>query len=239
MPRRTYSKPTCEGCLAIDVREWHRKGLLRPGQNFSCSWSRGDRPLGTIYVVPMGDSVVVLLRSPGIGEEARKSIEQRVRIVWTPCRFGGFRPWFQCSGSPSRPACGRRAAKLYLAIGSAFACRRCCNLAYQSQAETPAHRAIRKAQKLRMRLGGRGNLVDRFPNRPPRMHRQTYYRLFAKAMAEEERLLGLEIEDMRRRFPELLPPRAAVRRASRDGKFFTPRALAAENGRRRAASRRR
>ena len=24
---------TCEGCLAIDVREWHRDGLLRPGQN--------------------------------------------------------------------------------------------------------------------------------------------------------------------------------------------------------------
>ena len=237
MPRRTYSKPTCEGCLAIDVREWHRDGLLKPGRNFSCSWSRGGEPLGKIDVVPMGDSVVVLLRSPCIGEEARKPIEQRVRIVWTPCRFGGFRPWFQCSGSTSLPDCGRRAARFYLAIGSAFACRRCCNLAYQSQSETSAHRAIRKAQKLRMRLGGGPNLLDPFPSRPPRIHRQTYYRLFARGMAEEERLLGLEVEDIRRRFPGLLPPPAAARRASRDVKFFTPRAIAAENGRGRAAPR--
>src|SRR5215470_4820627 len=239
MPRRTYSKPTCEGCLAIDVREWHRDGLLKPGRNFSCSWSRGGEPLGKIDVVPMGDSVVLLFRSPGVGEEARKPAEQRVRIVWTPCRFGGFRPWFQCSGSTSRPDCGRRAAKLYLAIGSAFACRRCCNLAYQSQSETPAHRAIRKAQKLRMRLGGGPSLLDPLPGKPPRMHRWTHFRLVAKAIKAQECALGLEIEDIHRRFPRLLPPRAAARRASRDDKFFTPRALAAENGRSREAPGRR
>jgi hypothetical protein len=129
---------------------------------------------------------------------------------------------------------GKRTVKLYLSDRARFACRNCCDLAYACQSESPLGRSIRRARNIRMRLGGGPNLLDPFPNRPPRMRRQTYYRLFAKAMAAEERLLGLEIEDMRRRFPGLLPPRAAARRASRDGNFFTPRALAAKNGRRRA-----
>src|SRR5215471_11859382 len=67
------------------------------------------------------------------------------------------------------------------------------------------------------------------PAWPPRMHRWTHFRLVAKAIKAQECALGLEIEDIHRRFPRLLPPRAAARRASRDDKFFTPRALAAEN----------
>jgi hypothetical protein len=30
---------TCESCRSIDVREWARRGYLRPGQRFSWSWS--------------------------------------------------------------------------------------------------------------------------------------------------------------------------------------------------------
>jgi len=210
---------------------------LRSGQNFSYSWFRGDQRLGTIDVVPSGDAVVLLSRSPGIGEKARKPIEQRVTIVWTRCHFGGFRPWFRCTGGVDGRGCGRRAAKLYLGHGSIFACRLCHDLAYASQSEIPERRAITKAQKLRMRLGGGPSLLDPLPDKPPRMHRWTYFRLVAKAIRAQERLLGLEIEDMRRRFPGLLPPPAAARRASRDVKFFTPRAIAADNGRSRAAPR--
>jgi hypothetical protein len=35
------------------------------------------------------------------------------------------------------------------------------------------------------------------------MHRRTYYRLAGKAIAAQERLLGLEIDAIRRRFPGL------------------------------------
>jgi len=237
MARRPYSKRTCESCFEIDVREWHRKGLLRCGQNCSFTWSRGGKPLAKIDVVPRGDALVLALRPFGGGQEAGEPPEQRVPIVWTPCRFGGLRPWFQCSGSPSRPACGRRAAKLYLAIGSVFACRRCHHLAYESQSERPAHRALRKARKLRMRLGGGPSLLDPLPGKPPRMHRWTYFRLVAKAIKAQECALGLEVEDIGHRFPGLLPPRAAARRASRNVKFFTPRALAAWNARARGLPR--
>jgi hypothetical protein len=40
-------RPTCESCLAIDVRNLHREGLLRPGRAFSWSLRAGDEPLGS------------------------------------------------------------------------------------------------------------------------------------------------------------------------------------------------
>ena len=91
---------------------------------------------------------------------------------------------------------------LYLR-GQVFACRQCCGLAYASQSENPRYRAIGRAQKLRMRLGGSANLLERFPKRPRGMQRLTYYRLSAKAMAAHERLIALELDYMRRHYPGL------------------------------------
>ena len=76
-----------------------------------------------------------------------------------------------------------------------------------SQREIPRHRAISRAQKLRMRLGGSANLLEPFPERPRGMHRITYYRLSAKAMAAQERSIALEIDHLHRLsrpFPTLL-----------------------------------
>ena len=42
--------PTCESCQSIDVREWARRGYLRPNQQFSWSWSDGGGPCGSITV---------------------------------------------------------------------------------------------------------------------------------------------------------------------------------------------
>jgi hypothetical protein len=118
----------------------------------------------------------------------------RVPIVWSRCHFGGFRPWFRCTkDAGGGHGCGRRVARLYLR-GHAFACRHCCGLAYLSQSENPRHRAITKAQKLRMRLSGSPSLLDPLPDKPARMHRPTYHRLFGQLIAAEERSLALEID---------------------------------------------
>ncbi len=111
--------------------------------------------------------------------------EQRVPITWTACHLGGKRPWFVCSVYSNGRYCGRRAAVLYGA-GKLFACRRCYDLAYASQQETPMHRGIGQAQKIRMRLGGSANLCDPFPEKPKRMHWLTYLRLRARAEAAED-----------------------------------------------------
>jgi hypothetical protein len=92
-------------------------------------------------------------------------VEQRVAVVWTPCRFGGDRPWFVCSVASNRVYCGRRVIKLYGA-GRLFACRHCYRLGYTSQQESAHQRGLWKSQKIRMRLGGNPSMLDEFPGKP-------------------------------------------------------------------------
>src|SRR4029077_225456 len=127
---------------------------------------------------------------------------QWVPVTWTPCHFGGDRPWFRCSASVGHQPCGRRMAKLYLRNSAEFACRHCCGLAYASQWEIPRHRAISRAQRARKRLGGSANLLEPLPERPRGMHRRPFYKLFNKAAEAQERSIALALEDLRRRYPE-------------------------------------
>jgi hypothetical protein len=91
-------------------------------------------------------------------------------VEWTPSGFGGaggfLRPWFVCSGD----GCGRRAAILYLKHRR-LTCRRCLDLAYPSQRESPLTRARKRAEKARSKLG-----ADSAP-RPKGMHHRTFVRL--------------------------------------------------------------
>jgi hypothetical protein len=198
MGRSAYGRrATCESCLSIDVREWYRLGYLRAGQRFTSSWTRYGEPLGSIDARTEADVVVLTIKG---GSEWR-SVEQRVPLVWTRCYLGGARPWFRCSASVGERPCGRRVAKLYLRATAIFACRHCCGLAYASQREIPRHRAIRRAQKLRMRLGGSANLLEPFPERPRGMHRRTLYKLFNEAADAQEHSMALALEYLRRRYP--------------------------------------
>src|SRR5208282_708643 len=118
MSRCGYSKrPTCESCRFIDVREWHRQGLLRfNGLRFACSWTRGGEALGSIEVRSEADAVILTIKTGWAAVfDGPKSVEQRVPIVWTRCHFGGARVWFQCPGDVGEGlCCGRRVARLYL-----------------------------------------------------------------------------------------------------------------------------
>jgi len=72
--------------------------------------------------------------------------------------------------------CGRRVAVLY-GLREHFACRRCYGLAYASQQESLRERGLLKAQKILLRLGAKPDLLEPFPEKPPRMHWATYQRL--------------------------------------------------------------
>jgi hypothetical protein len=132
-------------------------------------------------VLAKADAVVLVFRSRRWGGGYGQSITQRVPITWTPCSLGGRRPWFCCDGYYRGQYCGRRVALLYSGGGS-FACRHCQRLVYASQNETPSLRNIRRARKIRMRLGGGFSFAEPFPEKPPRMHWRTYLRMRAAAM---------------------------------------------------------
>ncbi len=51
-----------------------------------------------------------------------------------------------------------------------------------------------------MRLGGSANLLEPFPEKPRGMRRRTYHRLLARAVAAQERSIGLETDNIRRLF---------------------------------------
>jgi len=105
-----------------------------------------------------------------------ESIEEPVRIVRVPCPFGGARPYFICPGVVNSIACGRRVAKLH-GPGRYFLCRHCYRLAHASQSEGLWDRTLRRANKIKQRLGGDPGMAAPFPKKPKGMWWRTYERL--------------------------------------------------------------
>ena len=127
-------KNVVEGCRSIDVLRWHKLGYLRSPRWFSWAWTRDGERVASFNVETQRHSVTLKYRTRSYGEDW-SDVEQRVTIEWTPCRFGGERPWFVCSVATNGVYCGRRITKLY-GSGRLFACRHCYWLAYASQQES-------------------------------------------------------------------------------------------------------
>jgi hypothetical protein len=189
-----FNKKTTTGeCHSIDVRYLHREGLLKAGGWFSLRWSRGEHETGSIGGSVEGhlrlrpERVILRYRHrSGPGGEW-EDVQEPVPLTWTACNFGGERPWFICPGA----GCGRRVAVLY-GPGKYFLCRHCYDLRYESQREDKTQRALRRAQKIRKRLGGSDNMMEPFPEKPKGMHLNTYMKLFWEYHeAEMEQLAGI------------------------------------------------
>jgi hypothetical protein len=111
-------------------------------------------------------------------------VAESVRIVRVGCRYGGARPYFICPGVVNGKACGRRVAKLY-GPSRYFLCRHCYRLAHASQSENALDRTLRRANKIRQRLGGDPGMASRFPPKPKGMWWRTYDDLRAQVFDAE------------------------------------------------------
>jgi hypothetical protein len=188
---RFNKKRTTEECRSLDVRKLHQEGLIESGCRFSWSWSRAGRQTASIGGVVLGSSrperMVLMFRYRSAPSTEWEEVHQPVALTWTPCNFGGERPWFICPEA----GCGRRVAVLY-GPGRYFLCRHCYDLRYESQREDKMHRALHRAQDIRRRLGGSANMMQPFPEKPKGMHWQTYERLWWEHHeAEMEQLIGM------------------------------------------------
>jgi hypothetical protein len=176
--QRWSSKNTTSGYLRLDVRRLQQRQCLEPGKSFRWYWTLNDQPFGDIQIRSHFDRIVLSYRHHSRSEDWQ-SKQYPVLLTQTPCNFGGVRQWFRC---PAR-GCGRRVAVLY--GGEIFACRTCHQLAYDSQREEPHNRALSRAQRLHVRLGGAGAVGDGLPPKPKGMHWDTYKRLSSRFLSLE------------------------------------------------------
>ena len=166
---RWDSKSTTDSQKRIDIRWLKNQGYLRPGHSGSLHWTIGKEKTGSIRFRMETDRMVLNYKYRINGGEW-ENVEQEIEFYRTPCNYGGHRKWFLCF------RCWRRVAVLYGA-GKYFWCRHCFDLTYASQQEHRPDRLMRKARKIRNRLGGGDSLIDRFPDKPKNLHWKTYWRL--------------------------------------------------------------
>jgi len=167
---RWDSKSTTESQHRVDIRWMRKQGYLHPCAFGSLSWSSRGKQTGSIGY-EMEENRMVLKYRIGANKE---QVEQAIRFDRTPCYFGGYRKWFLC------PRCWKRVAVLYGA-GKYFLCRHCHNLTYSSQQESGPDRLMRKARKIRARLGASNNLMEPILFKPKNMHQKTFDRLRREA----------------------------------------------------------
>jgi hypothetical protein len=76
-----------------------------------------------------------------------------------------------------------------------FLCRHCNRLGYASQGMDKGKRAFRRADTIRLRLGGDPGMLSLFPPKPKGMWWRTYERL--RAATDRAELLGMGAVTMR------------------------------------------
>jgi len=169
-PKRTTSE-----FRILDIRRLHREGLLVDNCSFRWSWGLGTADAASIEACVKNDVLILSYKTKTRSEQDWHHQCSSVQLDRTGCHLGGARRWFRCPVQ----GCGRRVAILY--ASNVFACRHCLDLAYISQREVRLDRLIRRAEKLRFKLGWKpGILNQRDFRKPDQMHWITYTALLAE-----------------------------------------------------------
>ena len=179
--RQRYQRRTTEGYLTLDLAVLRRRGLLQPGRSGTIAWSREGARLGSASLFAESGRLRLSYQTT-TSEGSAERVDERVEIWSTQTSLGGQRQWFRC------PGCHRQCRILY--GGPRFRCRLCHGLSYESQFESRAQRANRRARKIRRRLGGSDCLMEEFPPRPRGMHWATYRRLEALEAAADHQWMA-------------------------------------------------
>jgi hypothetical protein len=181
---RNGCKEKVENVLKLDISRLKALGLNLDEGVFYASgiinWtnSRGIYARkSSISYIRQGDTLTLDYKYNDI------PIKEDVKLLRTPCNYGGSRLWFIC------PKCSSRVRCLY---GTKyFRCRKCHNLIYESQCEPLGYRMIRKRNKLLNRLGTEEIYLPLI-KRPKRMRQYTFEQHLS-ALLECNRIMNLWI----------------------------------------------
>ena len=175
---RRNTRLTVEALAAdcLDVRELYKAGAL-DGEWVTFRWPEFRWP--AVRKMRAARYLVLI-------ELVNQTLPQQIQVSWTPCHYGGARPWLHC-------LCGRRVARLFKGFGGYF-CRPCCgDPIYESQRRSKKARAYLQAYRTRQQIGGSRPVVDPVPGRPYRMKRKTYARLCDGIERLERPLVGSRV----------------------------------------------
>jgi hypothetical protein len=177
--------PTSESTFRIDIDALRRHRMIRLGvrggcvMHFSGYWHDLDVECETHIDGPWNGWVRLKYEMTDYWTNEPLEIDDKIFLATSRPPFGGLRWWFVC------PRLNRRVRKLYLPLGGRhFWSRRAYRLAYASQRETVHDRAMRRARKLTLKLGG-DPADDEYPDKPKRMRWTTYTRLMDKLIAAD------------------------------------------------------
>jgi hypothetical protein len=178
---------TTESGLTLNLSKLLRDGLVGPVsfRAGSLVWTNtwtGEQAGSIGYQAHLGQESgrVRLKYTTTRWNGERRESDYWIQLETTPQPFGGRRWWFIC------PQTGVRAAKLYLPDGAfTFASRRAYRLAYPCQREPAHERALRRAFKLRGKLGAEGGIGD-YVRKPKWMRWRTFERMMARIDKAEE-----------------------------------------------------
>ncbi len=176
---------TVEDCRQLDINRFARDNLINHNPFVWAWWSDEGERKASINIYPGPDGVRLTYTSTIHGE--KKDLDYFVPIVYARVGYGD-RPYFLC------PICGSRCLKLYL-NSQYFTCRKCANLTYESTREKAPDRAMRKATKIRRKIGASLATIDYISpaDKPKRMRWKTFNRL--KAQAEHYEAMGWGLMD--------------------------------------------
>jgi hypothetical protein len=165
------ARPTVERLSAdnLDIRELKKFGLLQDQRMIlqGLRWPALSRIVSSRYWLEL---------------DFGRDTMQRVRVSWTQCYLGGWRPWMHC------PHCETRVAKLLNGLGGYY-CRACIgNPPYACQTKSTYGRKHFELCKIRLQLNGEASPIKPFPDRPRGMHRKRYLRMKARALEMEQDL---------------------------------------------------
>ena len=171
---RTGYRQKAEDCRSLDANRFHREGCLRPGRQGNWVWSRDGEEVGRIGYKAEDGHLVLDYRVRRNGGDWEPIVET-IGITQADCNYGNARPYFMCPGVVNGLHCWRRVGKLFSG-GCYFLCRHCYSITYTSQSEASYYRALRRASKTRMALGGEPGAANWIAPKPTGMWQRTYAR---------------------------------------------------------------